>query len=94
MARPSLSLKYLFDDDDKDVNDYDSLASLATLYLDPSQALNIPLMMRIAARPTLKLKIVWDNYEDHDECDHIDPFGVLKCFECSQNIFDSFPKAI
>ena len=32
MARPSLSLKYLFDDDDKDVNDYDSLASLATLY--------------------------------------------------------------
>ena len=60
MARPSLSLKYLFDDDDKDVNDYDSLASLATLYLDPSQALNIPLMMRIAARPTLKLKIVWE----------------------------------
>ena len=62
MARPSLSFKYLLDDDDdddKDVYDYDSLASLATLYLDPSQALNIPLMMMIAARPTLYLKIVW-----------------------------------
>ena len=85
-------MKYLFDDDDKDVNDYDSLASLATLYLDPSQALNIPLMMMIAARPTLKLKIVWDNYEDHDECDHIDPFGVLKCFEYSQTFSTVFPK--
>ena len=71
MARPSLSLKYLFDDDDKDVNDYDSLASLATLYLDPSQALNIPLMMMIALNSL-------GDYDDHDECDHIDPFGVLK----------------